>query len=858
MGTKIVSKTEDKATSGICLKSFRSSLTCFLACAALSLVAACGDDGKSDVKDDACAGVSCNEHGTCAVKDGAAVCSCEDGYHVKEGDATSCEADEPGEVIKPVTCDGVDCSGHGTCEVKDGAAACVCDAGYHTKSGDVTSCEADEPGEVTPGTCDGVDCSGHGTCEVKDGAAACVCDDGYHVKEGDATSCEADEPGEVTPGTCEGVDCDGHGTCEVKDDAAVCSCEDGYKVKADDAKHCEAVDPGNPGENTCTDVCEANILRCSGVNRERCQLDENQCLQWQTENCPENTHCDENSLQCVANDSGVDPKTCTNPCESGSKRCLENAIQACQTDENGCNIWKTEKQCGTQKCDESSYTCVSVCTDVCTKGNKQCSEQNVQECKVNSSSGCTEWVTADNCTAKNQACNASTLACDIPYVSPNSVDGFQIMYNWGIFASDLTEDDVKNIKNAGFTLVPLSNQAEPYDKYNDAMKKAIQLLDKEGINVIVNDYTFQIIRWLDSWSESSPNPTKDLIASQIKFYSQFKNVVGFDVRDEPCLKDLDNTYKNLIKFITANSKDREVYINLFPDYVNASGCCLQSEYSTYLNNYAGAFKNTSVKVLSVDYYPDNLKTSSQNTLNEKRSFYDALNTIRTTAQKNNLIPMNISLSTEHGNFKTSFEMREIAWQIAADIAHGMKRISYFTYSTMNEPSFKPSNMEMIDPNTKKPTQRYEEVKAINSILGPIGKEIYSKKVKYVTNVDSSCNSSLLTKVGDDLCVYNDDLVVNAVVDINNSNAIVTTFDDDNTFLLTATSIENFKDSVFTFRWPFPDLQWYDYNSGKYKTITNGVLDGRELYSAEIKTTSEGKQITFHVKAGYALLLRNHN
>ena len=757
--TNVGDEAEAKAASGIWLKSMRTSLTCLLACAALSLVAACSDDGKSDGKGDVCADVTCSDHGTCEVKDGAAVCSCDEGYYANEGDATKCEADEPGTV------------------------------------------------EVT---CDGIDCDGHGTCEVKEGAAVCSCDEGYHVKEGDATKCEADEP-------------------------------------------------GNPGDKTCTDACEANILRCSGVNRERCLPDENQCLQWQTEVCEDNTHCDENTLQCEPNDSSDDPKTCTNPCESGAKRCIDNAVQICQADENGCYIWKIEEQCGIKKCDESSYTCVNVCTDSCTKGKKQCSGQNVQECKV-SGSGCTEWVTVENCADKKLACNASNFTCDIPYVSPNNVDSFQIMYNWGIYASDLTETDVKNIKDAGFTLVPLSNHpgsSDDYDKYNAAMEKAIQLLDKENINVIVNDLSFQIIRWSTDWSESSTRPTKDRIASQIKFYSQFKNVVGFDVRDEPCLKDLDNIYNNLIKFISANSKEREIYINLFPDYVNVSGCCLQSEYSTYLSRYVGAFKGTKAKVLSVDYYPNNLRTSSQDALNEKRSFYEALNTIRTTAHKNNLIPMNISVSTEHDNFK-KFDMREIAWQIASDIAHGMKRISYFTYSTMNDSSFKPTNMEMIDPTTKKPTKRYDEVKAINSILGPIGKEIYSKKIKDVTNIDSSCKGSLLTyDPAAKNCIYADAKAVDVMVDVNDSNAIVTTFDDDNTFLLTATSIENFNDTVFIFRWAFDSLQWYDYNSGTYKPIENGVLDknGHQIYSAEIEPTSVGRQITFHVKSGYALLLR---
>ncbi|MBQ9818455.1 MAG: hypothetical protein IJM59_13460 [Proteobacteria bacterium] len=266
--TKVENESEMKAASGICQKRFRTSLSCLLACAALSLVSACGDDG-GDGGDDACAGVTCSDHGTCEVKDGAAVCSCETGYHVKENEATTCEADEPGEV-KPVTCDGIDCGGHGTCEVKDGAAVCRCDDGYHVKENDAKSCEADDPGDVKT-ACDGVDCSGHGTCEVKEGAAVCVCDDGYHVKEGDATTCESDELGDIKT-VCDDVDCSGHGTCEVKEGAAVCVCDDGYHVKENEATICESDEPGDvktvcdgidcDGHGTCEVKEDAAICSC--------------------------------------------------------------------------------------------------------------------------------------------------------------------------------------------------------------------------------------------------------------------------------------------------------------------------------------------------------------------------------------------------------------------------------------------------------------------------------------------------------------------------------------------------------------------------------------------------------------------
>ncbi|MCD6498272.1 MAG: hypothetical protein J7M25_08260, partial [Deltaproteobacteria bacterium] len=48
-----------------------------------------GNNGNNGNNAEPCAGVDCSGHGTCNVVDGAAQCSCEDGYHVV--DATSCE-----------------------------------------------------------------------------------------------------------------------------------------------------------------------------------------------------------------------------------------------------------------------------------------------------------------------------------------------------------------------------------------------------------------------------------------------------------------------------------------------------------------------------------------------------------------------------------------------------------------------------------------------------------------------------------------------------------------------------------------------------------------------------------------------
>ncbi len=154
-----------------------------------------------------CEGVTCSDHGVCAVSASGALCACDEGYHAEGFDCIEDGSMNP--------CKDVDCSEHGVCAIEvTGDLVCVCDDGYHTEG---LNCIED--GEVNP--CEGIDCSDHGTCFAIDGSAVCHCDDGYHTE---GLNCIED--GEVNP--CEGVDCSAHGTCSAIDGSASCSCDDGY------------------------------------------------------------------------------------------------------------------------------------------------------------------------------------------------------------------------------------------------------------------------------------------------------------------------------------------------------------------------------------------------------------------------------------------------------------------------------------------------------------------------------------------------------------------------------------------------------------------------------------------------------
>lgn len=113
-----------------------------------------------------CQGITCSDHGRCAVRGDAALCLCDPGYVVQGVDC----------VAVPNPCATLDCSGHGRCGVWNGVARCQCDPGYRVD--DTGRCGR----VVSP--CENVTCDGHGTCVVPaDGQPRCACDPGYRGVE---------------------------------------------------------------------------------------------------------------------------------------------------------------------------------------------------------------------------------------------------------------------------------------------------------------------------------------------------------------------------------------------------------------------------------------------------------------------------------------------------------------------------------------------------------------------------------------------------------------------------------------------------------------------------------------------------
>ncbi len=215
----------------------------------------CGAGGSN-----ACDGVDCSGHGSCAVRSGQAVCICEPGFLA---DGLACAADP---------CASFPCV-HGTCAVQAGQAACQCAAGYAGALCDAcaTGFHPDGLACVADAPCGDLVCV-HGACQDSGGQVSCACDPGYageHCDEcapgyhPDGLACVADT-------ACDPDPC-AHGSCAEVDGQAACTCFEGY---AGDL--CDACAPGyRPEGLACVpdvaDPCDPNP--CDEPNRSVCRAE---------------------------------------------------------------------------------------------------------------------------------------------------------------------------------------------------------------------------------------------------------------------------------------------------------------------------------------------------------------------------------------------------------------------------------------------------------------------------------------------------------------------------------------------------------------------------------------------------------
>ena len=426
---------------------------------------------------------------------------------------------------------------------------------------------------------------------------------------------------------------------------------------------------------------------------------------------------------------------------------------------------------------------------------------------------------SDFCNAKNSDCTVTLYANW--RVNPVS-SSFEITYYHGLKAQDLTDYQVRLIKEAGFTLIPLGANKGKVSSgdYKREMDKAIQKLSSNKIKVLVRDRAVRVNK--NNYNDSDSVWNKKIL-SMVDYYSKYKYVVGYDVKDEPAANEfraLGKVNKRIMKL----DPKRYAYINLFPNYAGDELLGV-SGYDRYVNSFVST---VDPKVLSADHYTAFLK--NKNVDKYKASYYDNLNQLRISSKKNNSIPMMIILLTEHGSYRY-VSRNDLAFQVNTSLAFGMKTISYFTYSLWYDDMN--AKNAMVDSNNN-PTPHYYDVKSINSWLYPLGKQLYNKKVSKIYGFNEVKG----------LSEYNNSISFLGKIKSNNSGIL--SLYNDNSFLLVNSELNN-KNTVFTFSdISVSSLQWFNPSTSNWENLKSGNFGTFSV---------NGNNIS--ISQGYSVLIRKN-
>ena len=403
---------------------------------------------------------------------------------------------------------------------------------------------------------------------------------------------------------------------------------------------------------------------------------------------------------------------------------------------------------------------------------------------------------------------------------------FDITFFRGVFARYLDDTQAQYMKDANFTLVALEddwNQPVTYEEHKGYMQKALRTLDKYGLRANVYDW-MALSRNLGEYGgtkicEYTGNLLEPCLKQMLNDYSSFPNVYEYYVKDEPSASSSALTVlKNAIDYIRKNDPGREGYINLLPNYAG-------SAYGK--NNYLIPFISyVKPAVLSVDHYPQMF--AGANVTSSKNQYYENLKDIYDVSETYNVIPMMITLVTQHASYK-NLSRAEIAYQVSVSLAFGMKRISYFTYSLDGINAN--WTTALLDKNHNR-TQHYYDVQSVNKWALPTGQQLFSKKnlgvygfneVSYLTNYNAYKKDITATKAG-----------------------LLSSFNDHSYMLVNTEILPTPTNNTFTFQ-SMDGLHYFDTNTKKWVKINGNVsTDSFAIYK-------DSKQITIY--PGQNILLK---
>lgn len=129
---------------------------------------------------------------------------------------------------------------------------------------------------------------------------------------------------------------------------------------------------------------------------------------------------------------------CLNKCDpAGNKRCVSNWVEECTADTYGCLDWEQNENCGNMVCTENGDDADCLCDNECFSSNdKKCVNNWVEICGFDSD-GCYEWQQDENCGSDFCFENGVDTECvsEAPekteYVSKDGVTFYNVGGNYG-------------------------------------------------------------------------------------------------------------------------------------------------------------------------------------------------------------------------------------------------------------------------------------------------------------------------------------------------------------------------------------------------------------------------------------------
>ncbi|MBQ7998134.1 MAG: hypothetical protein IJ296_02265, partial [Bacteroidales bacterium] len=262
----------------------------------------------------------------------------------------------------------------------------------------------------------------------------------------------------------------------------------------------------------------------------------------------------------------------------------------------------------------------------------------------------------------------------------------------GVYDYELTKARYQEMKDAGINIALYYGHA--VDRSITENKRIHDICAEVGLKFIGN-----------SWAADDATRIQQIKET----FGNSETYVGELLKDEPGVDE----FENLGAFVDAYNvalPDKEVYINLFPEYANAA-TQLKTDYEDYINQY---LQKVETKSLSYDYYGLHKNGGIFN------DFYSNLDLVRSKTLDKRMPFWVITQAGIAGSAKMPTEL-EHRWSVWANIAVGSKGISYFCYWTPSGGAYN-ENGFMIDINGNK-NPMYTWVQTINKDINTIGKKL---------------------------------------------------------------------------------------------------------------------------------------